>query len=100
MAAEFDIDNVIPKFQQVNDPSEFNMHQKNDSIASFELSIRNYDLDSYTSSKAKDAANGGKSAALAASKMGEEESGLITSDSDFEELGHPTGYHNPILYNN
>jgi hypothetical protein len=32
--------------------------------------------------------------------MGEEESGLITSDSDFEELGHPAGYHNPALLNN
>ena len=69
-------------------------------MSSFELSIKNYDIDSCPSSKAKDAANGGKSAAPAASKMGEEESGLITSDSDFEELGHPAGYHNPVLYNN
>ncbi len=44
LAEEFDIDNVIPKDEQKNEVSQ--NFEPNDSMHSFELSIKNYDIDS------------------------------------------------------
>lgn len=98
MAEEFDIDNVIPKNEQKNSvPKDF---EPNSSMQSFDLSIKNYEIESnYNSSE------GGRKVGTVAGSKGfsqtpdlfaadeqGEGSGLITSDSDFDQAEAAAGY--------
>ena len=99
MAEEFDIDNVIPKIDQKEKASE-NMDAS--SMKSFELSAKNYDIVSQNSFK-NDRTFGNNTAtgfgAIPGVKEGisvnDNESGLITSDSDFEAAAIAAGAMNP-----
>ena len=95
MAEEFDIDNVIPKVDQKDKASE-NLDAS--SIKSFELSAKNYDIMSQNSFK--NDRNFGNNTATGFGAIpgikdgvsaGDNESGLITSDSDFEAAALAAG---------
>lgn len=98
MAEEFDIDNVIPKNEQKNSiPKDF---EPNNSMQSFDLSIKNYEIESNFDSASEGRKKGGT---VAGSKgfsqtpellglEGEEGNGLITSDSDFDQAEADAGY--------
>ena len=51
MAEDFDIDNIIPKDEQTKQAS--NKLEPNDSMKSFDLSIKNYDIESNIDSSSK-----------------------------------------------
>ena len=99
MAEEFDFDNVIPKIDQKDKASE-NMDAS--SLKSFELIGQNYDIISQNSFK-NDRTFGNNTAtgfgAIPGVKEGisvnDNESGLITSDSDFEAAAVAAGAMNP-----
>jgi hypothetical protein len=100
MAEEFDIDNVIPKIDQKDKASD---NQDASSLKSFELSAKNYDMVSQNSFRANRdfAANtatgfgGGIPGVRDDISVNDNESGLITSDSDFEMAAIAAGAMDP-----
>ena len=98
MAEDFDIDNVIPKNEQKNSiPKDF---EPNNSMQSFDLSIKNYELESNFDSGSEGRRKGGTVAGSKGFSQtpdllgldGEDGAGLITSDSDFEQAEADAGY--------
>ena len=99
MAEEFDFDNVIPKIDQKEKGSE---NMDGSSIMSFELSAKNYDMISQNSFKNNRAFANNTSTGFGAIpgvkegiSVNDNESGLITSDSDFEAAVAAAGAMNP-----
>jgi hypothetical protein len=100
LAEEFDIDNVIPLDEQKNAPSQY---AKNNETQSFDLSINEYEIESNNGSSRPVGKNFGPSQTLG-KQFGSipglegldhsenEDNGLITSDSDFEQAELAAGY--------
>ena len=86
LAKEYDIDKIIPKEEQNRPPSDPNKRKdlsRMDSELSLGSHLKNYEMNSDGVSQPQNSANGfGKTQPPFAADG--EESGLITSDSDFE----------------
>lgn len=93
MAKEFDIDNIIPRVDQPeNNGKSYNL-EPIDSMKSFNLSIKNYDIESNrTYTQQRDEINGARVPDIAPCLVIDDESGLITSDSDFDHAEKTAGY--------
>lgn len=90
LAFDYDLDKIIPKEEQLKPPSHRKGVKKDESELSVGSKFQNYDINSDYSYRARNSAPG--SARKDAEKANEEESGLITSDSDFEMAAQTAGY--------
>jgi hypothetical protein len=88
LAFEYDLDNIIPKEDQNKPPSKL---EKAESELSLGSKFNNYEINSDYSYRARNRSETGPKPEVNEANV-EEESGLITSDSDFEVAAQNNGY--------
>lgn len=92
LADDYDLDKIIPKDEQLKPPSQREPTANPESELSVGSKFKNYDVNSDYSYREQDVVVAGSHKMQNIDNDGEEESGLITSDSDFEMAAQTAGY--------